>query len=327
MLRIPGRKVIRRTLRPLRRRFFPGAVVLGYHRVADDPWNPLGLQVRSRHFAEQIEALRELRTVISLEELVGRQANGEALNPYAVLTFDDGYRDFADTVVPMTRAAGMPVTVFVASGCIDGGFWWEELTALLAPDVCGQDVLEVSFDTADKLRFEGIAAPETRRWAVNEIGARLSRASPAMVEAVLAQVRAWATPGEPIAPAGVPMSAAELAEVSCDPRVEIGAHTVSHCFLERLDAGQQRAEIADSKAALESLCNRPVRVFSYPNGSWSAQTPRIVRDLGFSCACASMEGSFSRRGDPFMIPRLWVPDVPGPEFVAWLGHWVAEAAA
>jgi peptidoglycan/xylan/chitin deacetylase (PgdA/CDA1 family) len=327
MMRVPGRKILRRALRPVRRRLFPGAVVLGYHRVADDAWNPLGLQVGSRHFDEQLEVLRELRTVISLEELVARRAEGEPLDRYAVLTFDDGYQDFADNVVPMAREADVPVTVFVASGCTGVEFWWEELAALLAPQVRGHSLLEVSFGDAEKLRFEGLDAPQVRRWAVNEIGARLSRAQPAMVDAVLEQVRAWVGPGQAVTPAGTPMSAAALITVASDPRVEIGAHTVSHCFLERLDAERQRAEIADSKAALEALCGRPVRVFSYPNGSWSAATPRMVRDLGFVGACASMEGSFTRRGNPFMIPRLWAPDVPALEFRRWLGQWITEAAA
>jgi len=327
MMRVPHRKILRRALRPIRRRFFPGAVVLGYHRVADDAWDPLGLQVRSRHFAEQLDALRVFRTVISLEELVERHAAGEALERFAVLTFDDGYGDFADTVIPMARQADVPVTVFVASGCTGQRFWWEELVGLLSPAVPGGPVLEVSFGGAESRRFEGLEETEARRKAVNEISARLSRAEPAAIEELLGQVRAWVAPGVAPPPGGMPMSAAALAEIARDPRVEIGAHTVSHCFLEGLDPEQQRAEIGRSKSDLEALSDRPVRVFSYPNGSWSSVTPGIVRELGFACACASMEGTFSRRGDPYMIPRVWAPDVPGAEFRRWLGHWIAEAAA
>jgi peptidoglycan/xylan/chitin deacetylase (PgdA/CDA1 family) len=327
MMRVPGRKIMRRALRPIRRRFFPGAVVLGYHRIADDPWDPLGLQVSSQHFAEQLQVLQGLRTVIPLEELAGHRAAGEPLDRYAVLTFDDGYLDFADTVVPMARQADVPVTAFVASGCTGRRFWWEEFVGLLSPEVRGGAVLEVRLDGAGSLRFEGMDEAEARRWAVNDIGARLSRAAPATIDAVLAQVREWVAPGSTPPTGGRPMTATELAVIARDHRVEIGAHTVSHCFLEGLDPGQQRAEIANSKAALEAICARPVRVFSYPNGSFSALTPDIVRELGFACACASMEGSFTRRGDPFMIPRVWVPDLPGPEFRRWLGNWVAEAAA
>ena len=129
MRRVPGRKILRRVLRPLERRFFPGAIVLGYHRVADEAWDPLNLQVRPRHFAAQLAELQRLRTVISLQELVERQVAGEPLDNYAVLTFDDGYSDFAETVVPIATRSAASVTVFVASGCTGHQFWWEELTA------------------------------------------------------------------------------------------------------------------------------------------------------------------------------------------------------
>jgi len=325
MMRVPGRKILRRALRPVRRRFFPGAVVLGYHRVADDPWDPLCLQVRSRHFTEQVDALKALRRVISLGELVERQADGEPLERYAVLTFDDGYQDFAQTVVPAARQAEVPVTVFVATGCTGGAFWWEELAALLAPGVRGRTVLEVDFGEKGKLQFQDLERQESRRWAVNAISERLSRAESADIEAVLAQVRAWVGPDQAPPSCGAPMTEAELAEVARHSHVEVGAHTISHCYLEGLGPSRQRAEIAGSKEALESLCGRPVTVFSYPNGSWAAATPGIVRDSGFDCACGSAEGIFTRRGDPYMIPRIWVPDIPGKDFRQWLSGWVAEA--
>ena len=327
MMRVPGRKILRRAMRPIRRRFFPGTVVLGYHRVADDPWEPLQLQVRSANFVEQLEVLASMRKLISLSELMRRQAAGEPLEQFAVLTFDDGYADFASTVVPIATQADVPVTVFVANGCLDGRFWWEELAGLLAPGGQGTPMLDVRITGSETMRFAGLDQADTRAEAVNTIGARLSRAKPDTIEQVLEQVRAWAGPGFAPGATGAPMTTTALAEAARNPLVEVGAHTVSHCFLEGLDVGQQRAEIAGSKTALEQIWGRPVEVFSYPNGSYSAATPPIVRDLGFSCACASMEGSFTRRGDPYLIPRVWVPDLPGAEFRRWLGNWVAEAAA
>jgi peptidoglycan/xylan/chitin deacetylase (PgdA/CDA1 family) len=315
-------------MRPIRRRFFPGAVVLGYHRVADDPWDPLGLQVSSQHFAEQLEVLQGLREVIRWRSSAGRRARASRSIAIAVLTFDDGYADFASTVVPVAASAGVPVTVFVASGCLDGGFWWEELAGLLAPGEQGMPVLELRVTGSETMSFAGLDQAAIRTEAVNTIGARLSCANPTIIESVLEQLRAWAGAAfDAETWSAAPMTTAALAEVARSSLVEIGAHTVSHCFLEGLDAERQRAEIVGSKAELERICGRAIEVFSYPNGSYSRGTPRIVRDLGFTGACASMEGNFTRSGDPFMIPRIWVPDMPGPDFRRWLGNWVMEAVA
>ena len=324
-MRYPGRKVLRRALRPLERRFFPGAVVLGYHRVADDAWDPLGLQVKPQHFTAQLDELQCLRTVISLRELMERKAAGEALDQFAVLTFDDGYSDFAKTVVPIATKSGASVTVFVASGCTGHQFWWEELTALLAPCGQGESALDLNLGTSEPMHLSQLDQVDARAEAVNAIGTRLSCADRGTVDSVLEQLRIWAGPGFTPSSTGAPMNTAALAEVARKPNVEIGGHTVSHCCLERLGLEQQREEIAQNKIDLENMCGIPVQVFSYPNGSLSARTPRLVEEAGYSCACTSSDGHASRRTDPFRIPRIWVPDIPGPDFRRWLGSWVAEA--
>jgi hypothetical protein len=67
-------------------------------------------------------------------------------------------------------------------------------------------------------------------------------------------------------------------------------------------------------------------VFSYPNGSFSAETPVLLRSLGFACACTSRDGVFNRRTDRFRIPRIWTPNVDAPGFRRWLESWVAGIA-
>ncbi|MFO8003037.1 polysaccharide deacetylase family protein [Thioalkalivibrio sp.] len=326
-MRYPSRKVLRRALRPLERRFFPGAIVLGYHRVSDDAWDPLGLQVKPPHFTAQLAVLKRLRTVISLRELTERKAAGETLDQYAVVTFDDGYSDFADTVTPIAGKAGVPVTVFVASGPTGHQFWWEEMTVLLTPGSQGTPSLDLRLDASETLRFGQLDQPRARAAAVDAIGSRLACADRETVDAVLEQLRSWAGPDFGPSPAGVPMDAAALRELARAPHVEIGGHTVSHCCLERLGLEEQRREIAQNKADLENMCGVPVHVFSYPNGSLSGRTPGLVQAVGYSGACASGDGVVSARTDPFRIPRLWVPDIAGPDFRRWLGKWVAEGSA
>jgi peptidoglycan/xylan/chitin deacetylase (PgdA/CDA1 family) len=322
-MRYPGGKTLRRLLQPVTRRIFPGALILGYHRVADDSWDPLELQVSPLNFAAQLDELMRLRTVISLVELMERKAAGEPLSRYAVLTFDDGYSDFAETVVPIASTAGVPVTVFVASGSTGHQFWWEELTAVLAPGTQGQPSFELHLGRSDTLRFNAMNEPDARIAAVGIIASRLACADRATIDAVLEQLRSWAGPGFSPRIAGTPMDAETLLQVARAPNVEIGGHTVSHCCLERLGPDEQRREIAQNKADLEKLCGVPVQVFSYPNGSLSAETPNLVRAVGYSCACASAEGVVSKRTNRFQIPRLWVPDVANADFRRWLGNWVS----
>ena len=141
---------------------------------------------------------------------------------------------------------------------------------------------------------------------------------------VLEQLRAG--DGAALPPDFGAMSALELETVARHPLVEVGAHTVSHGCLGTLGESDQRAEISRSKTAIEALPGVSARVFSYPNGSFSAATPGVLRSLGFSCACTSRAGVFNGRTDRYRIPRIWTPNVDGPAFRRWLKNWVAGIA-
>lgn len=326
MMRVPGRKLARRLMRPLRRRLFPGAVVIGYHRVAEARWDPLGLAVSPERFRAQVEVLKGLRQLVSLGELAARRAAGERLERYAVLTFDDGYRDFADTVVPIAAALEVPATVFVTTGCTGRSFWWEEIAALLAPSVGAGAELEIVHATGEPQRFGGLEQAAARAAAARQLCGHLACSAEAEVHSVLDQLRAWAGPASAaVQPDGGPMDRAALESLARHPRAEIGAHTVSHSCLARLEPEAQRSEIGRSKAALESITGAAVTVFSYPNGSLSEATPALVESLGFRCACTSQDGSWNQRGDPYRIPRIWAPDAGPEDFRRWLGQWVSQA--
>jgi peptidoglycan/xylan/chitin deacetylase (PgdA/CDA1 family) len=331
MMRIPGRKLVRRALRPLSKALFPGAVVVGYHRVADAEWDPLGLAVSPEHFSAQADVLKGLRTIVSVGDLAARHRAGEPLDRYAALTFDDGYADFATTVLPILESLDVPATVFVATGCTGRAFWWEEVAALLAPRRgtptrgLAPETLEIVAEPAAPWRFTGLDQPERRAATARDLCDRLVGADEARLRSVLAQLRAWAGADGAVEPAGAPMSRAQLEALARQPRVEIGAHTVSHGCLGQLAPEAQRAEIEQSKTDLESVPGASVPVFSYPNGSFSAATPGLVEALGFAGACTSREGAFGRRTDRYRIPRIWAPNAGGPEFRRWLGNWVAGA--
>jgi len=322
MMRVPGRKLLARALRPLSRTLFPGAVVLGYHRVAAPDWDPLELAVRPDHFAAQVEVLRVSREIVSLGGIARRHAARERLAQFAVLTFDDGYRDFADTVLPIIEALEVPATVFVATGFTGKTFWWDQVAALLAPTENPQATLDISADGHQTWRFNNLDQREQRAATAREICNRLACAKEAEISRVIAQLRAWAGNRRVPQPDGAAMSREQLEALARHPLVEVGAHTVSHGCLAQLAPGVQRSEIAQSKADLEALTRASVSVFSYPNGSFSTETPRMVETLGFTCACTSVEGACTSGTDPYRIPRVWAPDARAPEFRRWLGKWV-----
>jgi peptidoglycan/xylan/chitin deacetylase (PgdA/CDA1 family) len=63
---------------------------------------------------------------------------------------------------------------------------------------------------------------------------------------------------------------------------EIGANTVTHPRLRRIDARQAAAEISASKKWLESSMRNPITSFSYPYGEYTQETVTAVAQAGFT---------------------------------------------
>jgi peptidoglycan/xylan/chitin deacetylase (PgdA/CDA1 family) len=96
----------------------------------------------------------------------------------------------------------------------------------------------------------------------------------------------------------------ELTELG--DRVELGAHSVTHPRLDELHRARITAEIADSKAALESVVEAPLRSFAYPHGAYDARARTAVIDAGFSAAAAVKNALSHSEDDPYALARVTI---------------------
>lgn len=89
----------------------------------------------------------------------------------------------------------------------------------------------------------------------------------------------------------------------------IGAHTVRHVNLGRIDTGLAREEILTSRSDLEKILAQPVKFFSYPFGKRSdvnRQARDLVKQAGFRALFSAYGGLATNTCDPFDIPRKGV---------------------
>ena len=80
--------------------------------------------VSSALFEAELDALRERRRVVPLGEAVTALGTPVA-SELAAITFDDGYRDFAELAVPQLATRGLHATVFVPAGHVGGSNTWD----------------------------------------------------------------------------------------------------------------------------------------------------------------------------------------------------------
>ncbi len=99
--------------------------ILMYHSVADYEHDPYLVTVSPDRLDAQFTWLRRAGLVgVGVGELLAARQRGPARGLVG-LTFDDGYRDFADTVVPLLRRHGFGATVYVVAGCFGGHNHWD----------------------------------------------------------------------------------------------------------------------------------------------------------------------------------------------------------
>lgn len=80
------------------------------------------------------------------------------------------------------------------------------------------------------------------------------------------------------APGGV-MSESHIRELAAD--FEIGAHTLDHVYLTRIDDARAVRQIADSKTWVEDVTGRPCTMFCPPAGRYARDHLRMIHECGY----------------------------------------------
>lgn len=322
-MRIPGKKALQRFARPIATTLRPGALILGYHRIADSSWDPLGLCVRPANFRQHLEVLLDLCKPVSLRTLVASLSQGKEVKDMAVLTFDDAYGDFIENAMPELDRLDIPATVFIATGFIGQTYWWDEIACFLRPYEQTSSELTLRWDDPGNVRvYSGLTNERRAARAAQDLCRDLSECSASARACVLEQVRRLRSMrSNRQIPPGT-LSENEIRGLAKSPNVEIASHSVNHPILALLEPLAQRDEIENSRRCLEAITGaRSVTGFSYPNGSFSEQTRQLVAELGYEYACASQQGVVRNGLDLYSLPRLWAPDVDHRKFRAWLSSW------
>ena len=127
------------------------AVVLMYHEVVEDSadiesWTAIKVSDLKR----QLDYLGRHYDIVSMDDALARlRKPGGAQRPAAVVTFDDGGKGNATTLLPLIDAVKVPVTIYVATGHIETQqpYWFDRLINALQ--------VESEF-SVDLRRFDGL---------------------------------------------------------------------------------------------------------------------------------------------------------------------------
>jgi peptidoglycan/xylan/chitin deacetylase (PgdA/CDA1 family) len=236
---------------------------------------------------------------LPLAEAATRLANGSLPARSACITFDDGYINNLTVAAPILAARGMSATFFITTDFIDGGAMWNDRVT----EILRRSRAELDLEPLGLGRYTFTDAL-SRRTAMRAVLDAIKYLPPARRLERVAQLaeRAGADFDERLM-----MNEQQLRELAA-LGMDLGAHTLTHPILTRIDETSARREIGASRERLSAILGRPVDLFAYPNGrpheDYDVRHVKIVRELGFRAAVSTAWGCARAGADAFQLPRI-----------------------
>jgi len=277
-----------------------------YHRFSKDIHSEPTV-IDAATFDWQVRHIQRNFLVTTLGEYVRRiREKGEIPSPIAILTIDDGYRDFYEIAYPILRKHGVPATLFITVNFIEKKIWlWPDILRF-ALENAREKIISFCFENTS---FEvPTGDPETirREWgSLSDFCISLDDDSKWALISKLLDVTSVEIPKEPVAKYA-PVTWEQIREMK-GQGIEIGSHTMNHPVLARVrDERLLREEITGSMRAIEERIGERVATFCYPNsmpGDIDERVVRVVKEAGYHGAVFGTGALFD---DVFQLSRISV---------------------
>lgn len=251
--------------------------------------------------------------VVTVAEGVRRLDEG---GPSAVcLSMDDGYRDNAEVMLPLLERMGVSATVYLVTSLLGGTKidWSHKYFWMLERISPGELLERFAAVTRDSERFPAVREACAGSGDVVYHFKRYLKydAEPAERDRAL-DVVFRELGGDEAAVANELLMDWELAKRMRDAGHELGAHTVDHPVLERLEPDAARAQIAGAREALEAeLGAGTVQTFAYPFGrrwDYKPETRDVVRAAGFRAAVNTHSGANHPESERTELARIMIDE-------------------
>jgi peptidoglycan/xylan/chitin deacetylase (PgdA/CDA1 family) len=302
----------------------PSPVILMYHRIARESFDPWGLAVDPSRFDRQLDWLRRHRTLLPLPELARLHAGGALPQDAVAITFDDAYACSATVAAPMLTRRGIPATIMVPDLTGRAGeFWWDELEHLVLEhdgrvlSAAGVTVTLGPKSPRDRIWPPGKPPRTARQSAFHQLWSSFRKMAPQPLERAMEELRAQSGARTP-RDSHRRMSVEEARALSA-AGVEFGSHTLTHASLPALTSAQKAKEVGDSMARCEALTGQAPKSLAYPFGDYDAECEQLASAFGYTCACTTEHRAIKPDTRLFALPRLHVRNLSTPRFAAMLG--------
>jgi len=276
----------------------PWVTVLGYHRAgnvgAETEYDDGVVDVTPEAFDAQLAFLKRSCNVVSLEQMLAYARGGKLPKNPVHITFDDGYLDNHDVVMPALLRHGLTASFFITTSYVEERrlFWWDRVNFIVKSSK--RDTLELEHPRAMRLP---LGSKAERQAAIRAVIRVIKDHFALDLERFLAHVAEAAD--------------VELSREEERRRVDamlmtwdhvrgllrggmsVGSHTCTHRVLQTLPREDLADELGRSREILEGVLGESVRAISYPVGKPLGAAPEIraaVRAAGYELGFTNCTG-------------------------------------
>ena len=303
--------------------------IIMYHYVrpiADSSYpNIKGLEVDG--FKRQLDYFQENNSIVSAEDVIDASYNSKKLPANPVwLTFDDGYKDHIDYVLPELKKRGLQGSFFPpAKPIIKGSLLDVNAIHFILDRIPDEKILISSlkeeclnhgiskkeynnlmdsvdkksrYDTESVIFFKRLLQRdlplETRKSILSKLFMKFTKIT-----------------SENYFCKELYMSEADIKNLIAEG-MYVGSHSYSHCWLNSIDYNSQLKEINLSIEFLEKL-GVPTKnwIMNYPYGAYNKDTLKILKELNCAIGITTKPGKVTLgKSDPLQYSRFDTNDYP-----------------
>ena len=303
--------------------------ILMFHRVCPESSRPrirgnAGLEVTPEYLENTIKFLHKNNyEIISLSQVAKTLNDNYKKKKFAVLTFDDGYIDNYVHAYPIFKKHRVPFSIYVTTNFPDGNgiLWWYILEDLILKEARIEfqlNGLEYQYSCASLLQKE---------WAYQQIhGLILNGPSNDLNQRILQVFKNYDIDFLKKT-SQLALTWEQIREMSADPLIEIGAHTINHHVLSKLTDFAVQKEMEGSRDKIESEINQKVEHFSYPFGTRKEvgqREFRIAKKCGFKTSTTTTIANIFKEHKDLLeqLPRIPVNQKRDNGKINYLNLWL-----
>lgn len=275
--------------------------IITYHSVLEEDDLLCPGSICKNDFERVIAFLSLNFNILPLKTAVELWGTGRLPPRSVCITFDDGYADNCDIVLPILRKHSIEATFFITTGFLDGGIMWND------------SIIEsVRQFRAGSLNLSelglGVYSTDSLNHKADAIQKIINQLKHLDDETRHLKVKAMVELTKTTLPDNLMMTEKQVVEMR-DAGMDIGGHTINHPILNSINDDQAWREILGGKERLEQIIGDDVTLFAYPNGKtgidYSSRHVEMIKKAGFKAAVTTEWGCTGKGAvDVYQLSRF-----------------------